>query len=90
MDVTEAIEDINEKHLGPWAKICSSSGVTSTPLSPYIHGEALTKRHVALDGTKLANSGFKEFAHSEPTKEAFLQILNDFADLNMFPKSSLL
>jgi hypothetical protein len=89
MDINDAIEDINEKHLGPWASICNASGVSNTPLSPYIHSEALTKRHVSLDGSKLLASGFKEFVYPEPKKNAFLEILNDFIELNLFPKTLL-
>jgi hypothetical protein len=91
MDVVEVLEEINDKHMEPWASICSSNGVANTPLSPYIHKDALAKRHVSLDGSKLYEAGFVpgDFMYPELTKEALRDVLDDFVKLKMFPKALL-
>lgn len=90
LDMEELIEEINDKHMGPWANLCSSSGVTNTPLSPYIYPDALNKRHLSLDGKKLKDeAGFNDWAHPKVTKEALIEIVKDFIELKLFPKEAL-
>jgi len=79
------IEEINEKHMGPWAKICASHGVHNTPLSPCVYNEALIKHHIALDGKKLMSTGFT-FTYPSISKELLMDVLRDFLELNLFPK----
>jgi len=52
-------EEVNDKHLGPWAAMCSADKVLNTPLTPYLTAEILKKTYTYLDGTKLAATGFK-------------------------------
>jgi nucleoside-diphosphate-sugar epimerase len=89
LDMNDVIEEINDKHLGPWATVCSSNGVANTPLSPYIHSDSLSKRHLAMDGKKLRETGFKELVHPVVSKELLLDVLEDFVQLNLFPKTLL-
>lgn len=87
LDMAELIEEINDKHMGPWANLCSSTGVTNTPLSPYIYPDALHKRHLSLDGKKLIEEvGFNQWSHPKATKEALREIIDDFVECNLFPK----
>ena len=52
------VEEVNDKHLGPWAEACQQNNVENTPLSPYIHQELLDKKHLNLNTDKLKNTGF--------------------------------
>jgi hypothetical protein len=52
------VDEVNDKHLGPWAEACSQSGVENTPLTPYIDQELLYNKHLYLDPSKLENTGF--------------------------------
>ena len=36
LNMRDAVDDVNEKHMGPWSEMCAATGVTTTPLSPYI------------------------------------------------------
>lgn len=89
LDVQDLIEEINDKHMAPWANMCSSSGVINTPLSPYIYPDSLNKRHLSLDGTKLIETGFDKWDYPVVTKEALEQVVADFVELNLFPKGIL-
>lgn len=53
------VEEVNDKHLGPWAEACTKDKVFNTPLSPYIDKELLANKHLHLDGSKLMRTGFK-------------------------------
>ncbi|KAH7945467.1 hypothetical protein HPB49_011178 [Dermacentor silvarum] len=35
-DMESTVEQVNEKHLSPWAEACLKDNITNTPLSPYL------------------------------------------------------
>jgi len=37
------VEEVNEKHMGPWGEACQCDGVSNTPLTPYIE-----KVHISM------------------------------------------
>ncbi|PSN37282.1 hypothetical protein C0J52_17192 [Blattella germanica] len=58
LDMATLVEEVNDKHLGPWAEACAQSGVENTPLTPYIDQELLYNKHLYLDYSKLESTGF--------------------------------
>ncbi|CAL1300957.1 unnamed protein product [Larinioides sclopetarius] len=86
MDMTNLVEEINDKHLGPWAEACSKDGIENTPLNPYLHQELLCDKHLNLDGSKFEGTGFAYLVPSI-TKEKVQEILNDYIAMNIFPRS---
>lgn len=81
--MSSLIEEVNDKHLAPWAELCSISGVENTPLSPYIHEEFLENKHLNLDQSKLMATGF-EFVLPTLKKSALLEVIN-FLTFFLFP-----
>ncbi|XP_076064500.1 dTDP-D-glucose 4,6-dehydratase isoform X2 [Oratosquilla oratoria] len=75
-DIEGLISEINEKHLAPWAALCSVGGVDNTPLSPYLHQEAIMKEHLHLDGSKLRKEGFK-YNVPKPSQEKLMELFID-------------
>lgn len=59
MDMSGAVEEINDKHMGPWAAICQFDNVEHTPLTPYMDEELLYHKHLNLNGNKLKNFGYQ-------------------------------
>jgi len=87
-DIESLVEEVNEKHLWPWAEVCNKDGVVNSPLSPYIHQELLSNKHLHLDSSKLLNTDF-HVKYPKPTKELLLEIINDYIEMGLFPKSLL-
>ena len=88
--MNDVIDEINDKHLSPWATVCAADGVGNTPLTPYIHKDTLSKKHVSLSGKKLMElKGCPEFEHPSLTKELLVEVLDEFVQLKMFPASLL-
>lgn len=87
-DMASVVNDINEKHLSPWADACARDGIENTPLNPYLDQELLYNRHLHLDGSKLEATGF-DHLFPEVTKELLLQILHDYIEMGIFPASIL-
>jgi hypothetical protein len=89
LDMNDVIDEINDKHMGPWADLCQNDGVANTPLNPFLHSDTLAKKNISLSGKKLSDAGFTDFEHPTVTKELLLEIIEDFVELKMFPKSLL-
>lgn len=72
-DMTQVVEEVNDKHMGPWAEACREGGVENTPLSPYIQQELLDNKHLHLSNNKLKSTGFT-LAHPILTKQALQEV----------------
>ena len=36
LSIDDMVEEVNEKHMGPWGEACQCDGVLNTPLTPFI------------------------------------------------------
>lgn len=88
VDMAGAIEEVNDKHLGPWAELCQKDGVLNTPLTPYMDQELLLYKHLNLDNSKLKSYGY-QLRRPRITRESLEEIVRDFIAMNHFPRSLL-
>ncbi|XP_035212900.1 dTDP-glucose 4,6-dehydratase-like [Stegodyphus dumicola] len=86
VDMSTLVDDINDKHLGPWAEACSKDGIENTPLNPYLHQELLYDKHLNLDGSKFEATGFT-YMVPNLTKEKVQEVVNDYIAMRIFPRS---
>ncbi|XP_054280656.1 uncharacterized protein LOC128998511 [Macrosteles quadrilineatus] len=86
VDMSMVVEEANDKHMGPWAELCKLCGVENTPLSPFIHQELLEDKHLNLSNARLKETGFT-LSQPSVTKEALIEIMDDYIDMKMFPSS---
>ncbi|KAK7074973.1 hypothetical protein SK128_004905 [Halocaridina rubra] len=87
-DSMALVNEINEKHLAPWAAVCSADGLDNTPLTPYIDQNSVHHKHLHLDGSKIRSEGFT-YSVPKPTLENLLEVLKDFIIMKIFPASAL-
>ncbi|XP_066994011.2 uncharacterized protein [Anabrus simplex] len=88
-DMETVVDEVNDKHMGPWAEACSRNGVENTPLTPYIDQELLYNKHLYLDGSKLLSTGFT-FSVPQISRDKLKEILDDYVAMNLFPQSLVL
>ncbi|KAF3428246.1 hypothetical protein E2986_07938 [Frieseomelitta varia] len=88
-DMNSVVEEVNDKHMGPWAEACNKDGVENSPLSPYIDQELLYNKHLYLQVGKLSNIGFS-YLYPKLTKDALKEVLDDYANMKIFPHSLVL
>lgn len=89
LDMATLVDEVNDKHLGPWAEACTQSGVENTPLTPYIDQELLYNKHLYLDPSKLESTGFSwQVPHI--TRDKLQEIIDDYVVMNLFPRSLIL
>ncbi|XP_052784119.1 uncharacterized protein LOC128219954 [Mya arenaria] len=88
VNMSGVVEDINDKHMAPWAEACTKDGITNTPLNPFIDQELLYNKPVYLDGSKLEETGF---TYDTPSLQVthLQQILDDYSKIHLFPQCLL-
>ncbi|XP_045184005.2 uncharacterized protein LOC123542289 [Mercenaria mercenaria] len=88
VNMTSVVEDINDKHMAPWAEACTRDGIKNTPLNPFLDQELLYNKHTYLDGSKLENTGF---TCDKPQLEVsyLQQVLDDYIKMGLFPQTLL-
>lgn len=75
--MNSVVEEVNDKHMGPWAEACNKDGVENSPLSPYIDQELLYNKHLYLQPGKLQSTGFG-YAYPKLVKEALKEVISYF------------
>uniref|UniRef100_A0A0K8TLV2 Putative c-3 sterol dehydrogenase/3-beta-hydroxysteroid dehydrogenase n=1 Tax=Tabanus bromius TaxID=304241 RepID=A0A0K8TLV2_TABBR len=88
-NMSEAVGEINDKHMGPWAEICQRDAIQNTPLNPYMDEELLYHKHLNLDNKKLKSFGYV-LRIPILTKEKVREVIDDYVQQNLFPRSLLL
>ncbi|KAM3581786.1 hypothetical protein VKS41_005946 [Umbelopsis sp. WA50703] len=80
-------EDVNEKHLGPWADLLKESGISVSPLSPYVDKELLHSNPVYVDGTLIERETGFTYEVPYMTKEKLIEIIDGYKELNLWPSA---
>ncbi|XP_011875987.1 PREDICTED: uncharacterized protein LOC105566526 [Vollenhovia emeryi] len=89
-DMSSVVEEVNDKHMTPWAEACRKDGVENSPLSPYIDQELLYNKHLYLQPGKLSSTTGFTYLYPKLTKDALAEVLNDYVAMRIFPHSLFL
>ncbi|KAL3884722.1 hypothetical protein ACJMK2_024834 [Sinanodonta woodiana] len=88
VNMDNVVEDINEKHMAPWADACVRDNIRNTPLNPFLDQELLYNKHLYLNGSKLKETGF--ILEKPKIQTLYLQeVLEDYLKNHLFPPSLL-
>lgn len=77
-------EDVNDKHMKPWAELCNEAGIANTPLTPYLDQELLYNNNLSVDGTSIEAKGF-EYKYPVMTKELVMEMITYYSAQGLFP-----
>lgn len=72
--MSSIVEEVNDKHMTPWAEACRKDGVENSPLSPYIDQELLYNKHLYLQPGKLSNTTGFMYLYPKLTKDALTEV----------------
>lgn len=86
VDLDDAADEANDKHMGPWAEACQRDSIQNTPLSPHMDFQQLQANHLHLSGDKLKKLGF-QLSIPKPTVDKLKEIIDDFVIMKIFPQS---
>ncbi|XP_064645487.1 probable dTDP-glucose 4,6-dehydratase [Lineus longissimus] len=87
LNMSGVVDDINDKHLLPWAELCQEKHIANSPLTPYLDQELLYNKHLYMEGSKIETTGF-EYLYPHVTKELLTEVLNDYIKMGIFPDES--
>lgn len=80
----DTLNEINDRHMAPWAELCANNDIANTPLTPYMDEELLENKQLHLDNAKLMATGF-QLAHPLVTRALIEEIVGDFVELKLMP-----
>lgn len=72
--MSNIVEEVNDKHMGPWADACNKDGVENSPLSPYIDQELLYNKHLYLQPDKLSSTTGFTYFYPKLTKDILAEV----------------
>ncbi|KAI7875675.1 NAD(P)-binding protein [Lichtheimia hyalospora FSU 10163] len=85
LNLSSVTEEVNEKHLAPWAKLLKESHISTSPLSPYLDEELLYNHALSVNGTKIERDTGFTYAVPNLTKEKLIEIIDYYKALNVWP-----
>ena len=86
LKLKDLTEEINDKHLKPWADLCRDGNIMNTPLTPYIDQELLYNNSLSIDGNAIESLGFS-YSHPELTVDLLQEQIDYFVQQNLFPSN---
>lgn len=88
VNMTSIVEDINDRHMRPWADACQRDGIANTPLNPFLDQELLYNKNLAMDSSKLIATGFS-YSIPQVKVDCLREVLDDYIKSGLFPRSLL-
>ncbi|KAI9276747.1 hypothetical protein BDA99DRAFT_494018 [Phascolomyces articulosus] len=85
LNLDSVTEDVNEKHLAPWAELLKKSDIRTSPLSPYLDEELLYNNALSVDGSKIERETGFTYTVPHLTKEKLVEIIDEYKSQNLWP-----
>jgi hypothetical protein len=85
LNLDNATDEINDKHMRPWVNLLKNNKIKNTPLSPYLDKELLYNNALSVDGTKITKETGFEYEVPQITDEKIQEMIDDFIVLNLWP-----
>ncbi|KAJ3012262.1 UNVERIFIED_CONTAM: hypothetical protein HDU68_001301 [Siphonaria sp. JEL0065] len=89
LNLESITEDVNEKHLEPWAQLCKAGGINSTPLTPYLDKELLRDNALNMDGTLIEKTFGFQYLVPQFTEAKVRELIADFEEIGVWPKGTM-
>ena len=86
-DIDQMVDDVNEKHLEAWNDMLKLSGISDTPLTPYLDEHFFKKNPISLDNNKIKSYLNFTFIHDNGlTINHIKQIVDGFKENKLWPQ----
>ncbi|KAI7863577.1 hypothetical protein BDF14DRAFT_1345331 [Spinellus fusiger] len=87
LNMDSVMEDVNEKHLAPWAELLKVSGIRVTPLSPYLDEELLYNNSLSVNGSRIEETGFV-YTVPHLTESKLVEMIEGYKSIGVWPKDT--
>ena len=85
LKLDELVEEANEGHMTPWNQLLAESGISYSPLNPFLEKELLYNNPLHVDGAKMKALGF-QCSCPKLTKALVSDSIQYWIGLGAFPK----
>ncbi|KAL3899587.1 MAG: hypothetical protein SGCHY_001934 [Lobulomycetales sp.] len=89
MNLESVTEEVNDKHLQPWADACKEGSIQNTPLTPYLDKELLKDNALSVNGSKIETTLGFQYTVPLMTKESLMEVIDDFVSVGIWPKGTV-
>ncbi|KAI8614042.1 hypothetical protein BC830DRAFT_1082246 [Chytriomyces sp. MP71] len=89
LNLESITEDVNEKHLEPWAQLCKEGGILSTPLTPYLDKELLRDNAINMDGSLIEKTFGFVYEVPKFSEAKVREMIKDFEEIGVWPKGTM-
>jgi len=83
--LTAAAKSCNDKHVPMWAAVMKEFNLSSTPLSPYLDEEILTRNDTSVNGEFIEKDTSFKYNIPEMKVEHLQEIVEEYIEMNYFP-----
>jgi len=86
VSMSAVTEEVNSRHIDPWALICKETGISYSRLSPYLDEELLYNNDLCVDGSAIEKGGFI-YEYPLLTEKAIRDVIDEYVVAEWFPKN---
>jgi len=86
VSMSAVTEEVNSRHIDPWAAILKENGISYSRLTPYLDEELLYNNDLAVDGTAIERLGF-HYEKPHVTEEIIREVIQEYVAAEWFPKN---
>jgi len=79
-------EEVNARHIEPWAQITKENNIAYSKLTPYLDEELLSNNGLAVDGSAIEKTGF-HYEVPNVTEEVLRATIEEYIRSEWFPKN---
>jgi nucleoside-diphosphate-sugar epimerase len=81
-------EEVNSRHIDPWAQLLKDTGLQYSKLTPYLDEELLYNNDMAVNGCAIEKHGF-HYEHPLVTEKEIRDVIDEYILAEWFPKNFL-
>jgi len=79
-------DEVNSRHIDPWAQLCKEHGIGYSKLTPYLDEELLYNEDLAIDGSEIEKLGF-HYEYPLVTEQVVREFIDEYILAEWFPKN---
>lgn len=84
VSMSAVAEEVNSRHIDPWAAMCKESGISYSRLTPYLDEEYLYNNDLSVDGSAIEKEGFS-YEHPTVTVDGIRDVIKEYITAEWFP-----
>jgi len=86
ISMSAVTDEVNSRHIDPWAQLCRENGISYSRLTPYLDEELLYNHDLTVDGSAIEKIGF-HYEYPLVTEPVIREVIDEYVAADWFPKN---